>query len=182
MSSDHALLIVDIQKDYFPGGRFPLEGIEQATRNAQRVLSWFRAKSLPVIHIHHEFQDAQAPFFVPAQKGAEIHEAVAPLEGETVILKHYPNSFRETALQETLEQKQVRKLTIIGSMSHVCIDATTRAAADYGYDVTLVHDCVATRDVEFNGATVQAKQVHAAFMAALAFAYAKVVSTEEWLG
>lgn len=66
-------------------------------------------------------------------------------------------------------------------MSHVCIDATVRAAVDFGYDVTVVHDAIATRDLEFEGTTVPARQVHAAYMTALAFAYAQVVSTGDYL-
>lgn len=180
--SDHALLIVDIQNDYFPGGRYLLSGIEEAACKAQQVLAFFRKNGRPVIHVRHEFPADQAPFFAPGTEGARIHESVRPFEGETVILKHYPNSFRETPLKEVLERQKVKKLTIIGSMSHVCIDATTRAASDKGYDVTVLHDCVATTDLSFNGVNVPAKEVHAAFMAALAFAYAKVISTQEFLG
>jgi len=62
-------------------------------------------------------------------------------------------------------------------MSHVCIDATVRAAVDFGCDVTGVHDAIATRDLEFNRTEVPANQVHSAYMAALASTYAKVMPT-----
>ncbi len=97
------------------------------------------------------------------------------------MLKHYPNAFRDTELKTLLDRQGIRTLTILGAMSHVCIDATVRAAVDLGYDVTVVHDAIATRDLEFNGTDVPAKQVHAAYMAALSFAYATVVSTDESL-
>jgi nicotinamidase-related amidase len=66
-------------------------------------------------------------------------------------------------------------------MSHMCVDAATRAASDFGYKVTVIHDACATHDQDFNGVKVPAAQVHAAFMAGLAFAYATLKSTDEFL-
>ncbi|WP_323992905.1 cysteine hydrolase family protein [Nguyenibacter sp. L1] len=180
--TDKALIIVDFQNDYFPGGRWELVGIEQAAANAARVLAAFRERGLPVIHIRHEFPAVDAPFFAPGSDGAHINAAVAPREDETVVLKHHPNAFRDTPLKALLDEKGIRILTILGAMSHVCIDATVRAAVDFGYEVTLIHDAVATRDLAFNGVAVPAVHVHAAYMAALSFAYATVLSTDESLG
>lgn len=178
---DQALIIVDLQNDYFPGGRWPLVGIEEAAANAGRVLAQFRETGRPVIHIRHEFESNDAPFFVPGSVGAQINKCVLPENGEPVVLKHHPNAFRDTELKALLDGQGIRKLTVLGAMSHVCIDATVRAAVDLGYDVTVVHNAIATRDLQFNGTDVPAKQVHAAYMAALSFAYATVVSTDESL-
>ncbi|CEF42398.1 isochorismatase hydrolase [Acetobacter senegalensis] len=111
------------------------------------------------------------------QYGAQINELVLLKEGEPVVLKHHPNAFRDANLKTLLDEREIRKLTILGAMSHVCIDATVRAAVDFGCDVTGVHDAIATRDLEFNRTEVPANQVHSAYMAALAFAYAKVMPT-----
>jgi nicotinamidase-related amidase len=177
----NALIIVDIQNDYFPGGRMTLHEIDRAAEYAARLLKHFRDENRPVVHIQHTWEDPSAPFFVAGTPGAEIHESVAPRAGERVIVKHYPNSFRESPLLEELRRLGVNDLTICGAMSHMCIDATTRAAADYGFNCTVAHDACATRDVEFQGATVAAKDVHAAYMSALGFAYAKVVPTSDAL-
>ena len=82
-------------------------------------------------------------------------------------------------LEKILDAKGIKDVVIVGAMSHMYIDATARAAADYGFNVTVVGDATATRDVEFNGMTVSADQVHAAFLSALGFAYAKVVTAED---
>ncbi|MCE0744697.1 cysteine hydrolase [Acetobacter sicerae] len=179
--TNEALIIVDLQNDYFPGGRWPLVGIEDAAANARLVLNRFREKEMAVVHIRHEFPADNAPFFAPGSHGAQINELVLPNDGEPVVLKHHPNAFRDTNLRTLLDGQGIRKLTILGAMSHVCIDATVRAAVDFGYDVTVVHDAIATRDLEFEGTTVPARQVHAAYMTALAFAYAQVVSTGDYL-
>ncbi|WP_175649520.1 cysteine hydrolase family protein [Pseudomonas sp. Marseille-P9899] len=179
--SKHALIIIDIQNDYFPGGKWTLAGADAAADNAAKALAAARERGDFVVHVRHEFESADAPFFTPGSEGARIHSKVAARDGEAVVLKHKVNAFLDTPLLRLLEEQRITDLTVVGSMSHVCIDAATRAAADLGYSVSVLHDACATLDVEFNGVKVPAAQVHAAYMAALAFGYAKVISTEEWL-
>lgn len=174
-----ALLIVDLQNDYFPGGRMTLHHVDHAAENARKLLDHFRHTDQPIFHILHTWEDPSAPFFVAGTKGAEINEVVSPRPSEPIIVKHFPNSFRESSLLDELRVANVDGLTICGAMSHMCIDATTRAAADFGFDCTVAHDACATCDVEFNGRKVTATDVHAAYMSALGFAYAKLLSTEE---
>ena len=131
--------------------------------------------------MRHEFPTADAPFFAPASPGSQIHPKVRNLGGEPVVLKHHVNAFRETELKAILDRHGVEEVVICGAMSHMCVDAGTRAAGDLGYRCVVVHDACATRDQEFAGAVVPAAQVHAAFMAALQFGYARLVSTDEYL-
>jgi len=176
-----ALIIVDLQNDYFQGGRWQLEGTEAAANNAVLLINKFRNQSWPIVHIRHEFPSSDAPFFAPNSEGVKVHPSVKELDGEPVIVKHQINSFRETKLKETLESLAVERVLICGAMSHMCIDAVTRAANDYGYNCIVAHDACATLALEFNGVTVPANHVHAAFMSALDFAYANVMSTEDIL-
>jgi hypothetical protein len=129
-----------------------------------------------VVHIRHEFPTADAPLFAPGSEGAQIHPKARNLQGEPVLLKHHVNSFRETDLKALLDRHGVEEVVICGAMSHMCVGAGTRAASDLGCRCVVVHDACATRDQEFEGAVVPAAQVHAAFMAALRFGYAKLVS------
>jgi len=177
-----ALVIVDIQNDYFPGGAMELAGPNEAAAQAAKLLAEFRRKSLPVIHIQHVSTRAGATFFLPDTKGVEIHESVAPRDSERVIRKHFPNGFRETTLGDELRALGAERLAIAGMMTHMCIDATTRAAADLGFQCLLAHDACATRDLAFAGATVPAAQVQAAFVAALNGAFAKALATDEMRG
>lgn len=176
-----ALVLIDIQNDYFPGGKWTLSGIEAAANNAARVLAAARAAGDLVVHVRHEFPTAGAPFFAPGSDGAQIHPKVRNLEGEPVVLKQHVNAFRETDLRALLDRHGVEEVVICGAMSHMCVDAGARAASDLGYRCIVVHDACATRDQEFEGVVVPAAQVHAAFMAALRFGYATAVSTEEYL-
>lgn len=176
-----ALIVVDIQNDYFPDGKWPLVGVEAAADKAAQLIQAFRQAGDPVVHIRHEFTSDEAPFFTPGSSGAQLHSKVHNQGDEPVVLKHFVNAFRETELKAVLDRHAIENLVVVGSMSHMCIDGVTRAAADLGYGVTVIHDACATRDLEFNGLTVTAAQVHAAYMASLAFAYASVLSAEEFL-
>ncbi|MGE0214046.1 MAG: cysteine hydrolase family protein [Parvibaculaceae bacterium] len=176
-----AVIVVDIQNDYFSDGKWPLVGQEKAAGNAARVIDRARAEGDLVVFVRHE-SGKGAPFFVPGTPGAEIHASVRNRPDEPVVVKNSINAFLKTDLKRTLDEKGIEEVTILGSMSHMCVDAATRAAADYGYKVAVVHDACATHDQEFEGRKVPAAEVHAAFMAALGFGYAKLRSTEDYLG
>jgi len=177
--ADTALLVIDIQNDYFPGGAMELEGADAAGGKAAAAIAKFRKQGDPVIHVRHLSVRPGSTFFLPGTKGAEIHPLVAPQGGESVIEKNFPNSFRNTELKATLEKLQVNNLVVAGMMTHMCVDASVRHAADLGYKITLLGDACATRAQSYAGEKVPARQVHAAFLAALNGFYAKVVDTHE---
>ncbi len=176
-----AVIVVDIQNDYFPGGKWELSGVDAAADNAARIIQAARENGDAVIHIRHETLAKNAPFFVPNTDGAQLHQKAKNLPDELVIVKNYMNPYRETELKQVLDKLSIDSVIVIGNMSHMCIDAVTRASDDFGYKATVIHDACATHDLEFGGVKVPAAQVHAAFMAALQFGYAEVVSTETFL-
>ncbi len=179
--SDSAVIVIDLQNEYWPGGNVPLEGVEAAAANAARVLEKTRADGGLVVNVQHLSGDPSVPIFQPGSGGAEINAAVRPAEGEPLVQKYYPNAFRDTGLKQILDDKGVKNVVIVGAMSHMCIAATARAAADFGYGVTVLHDACATREVDFGGVTVPAAHVHAANMSALAYAYGAVIPTSDYL-
>jgi len=176
------LLLVDLQNDYFPGGSMELVGADAAAAQAYRLLDAYRAAGRPVVHVRHLASRPGAGFFLPGTPGAEIHPTVFPQGKEPVVVKHFPNSFRGTDLLSLLQGIKSDSLVICGAMSHMCIDATTRAAFDLGFVCTVAEDACATRDLVFKGRTLPAADVHAAFMAALAVPYARIATTDVLLG
>lgn len=175
-----ALLLIDLQNDYFPGGNLPLSGIDAASRAAAELLDRFRTERRPLVHVRHVFANPQAPFFRPDTSGIEIHASVVPVPGERVITKQQVNSFQHTDLKTVLDELAVDSLLICGAMSHMCVEGTTRAAADLGYRCQVVHDACATCDQTFGGRTIPAADVHGTAMAALGFAYAEVLPLADW--
>jgi nicotinamidase-related amidase len=170
-----ALLLVDIQLDYFPGGAFPLVDPQAAAASARSVLDAFRATGDLVVHVYHVATDPAATFFRAGTPGVDFHPLVAPLDGEMVLQKHEPNSFIGTGLRELLANAGVRELVIVGMMSSMCVDSTTRAAHEFGFDVTVVSDACAAPDLTFGDVIIPGATVHASFMAALDGSFATVI-------
>ena len=158
-----------------------LVGIREAVIKAQELLSFFRDNRWPTFHIQHISKQENATFFRPDTPGIEIHDSIKPLSDDRIIKKNYPNSFRETGLLEELNKDRITQLIICGAMSHMCIDATTRAAFDFRFQCKVIQDACATKNLEFGGKTIAAEQVHGSFMAALGSAYAQVLSLEEFI-
>jgi len=177
-----ALLIIDIQNDYFPGGAMALHEPDAAAAKAAALLAAFRGRKQPVIHMQHISTRPGATFFIPNTRGAEIHETVRPADGEKVFRKNYPNSFRETPLLEHLRRAGISQLVIAGMMTHMCVDTTTRAATDLGFACSLAHDACATKALAFNGIQASAEQVQVAYLAGLNGLFAKVLPAAELLG
>lgn len=176
-----ALLLLEIQNDYFPNGRIPLEKSLEASAKAQTVLYALRDKKQPIVHIQHISTHPDATYFLPCTKGAEFYSPLQPQKGETIIKKHYPNSFKDTTLLNHLSKNKINHLVICGMTTHLTVDATIRAAYDLGFSITVLHDACAARQLEFNHAIIPAQSVHYAFLAALQPTYATVMSTEDFL-
>lgn len=176
-----ALIVIDIQNDYFPGGRFELEAPEAAAENARRLIDAFHAKGRPVIHLRHEQVRPGADFLLPDTWGNQIYKRVEPQPGDIVYPKHFPNAFKETPLLACLQEADIQSLVLTGMMTFMCVHATARAASDLGFQCTVVHDATATRAITFNGMEIPASHVQAAFHGALAFAYAEVIDTHAFL-
>lgn len=173
-----ALLIIDVQNFYFEGpGR--LFEPEKAAKQIAKVLKHFRATNQPVIHVQHigEKKDESGS----NDSITAIHDSVSPIEGEVIIQKAYPSAFLKTNLREVLNGLQIEELVVVGMMSHMCVDTTVRAAADFGYKVTVLHDCCTTKNLRFQNTTIDAVTVHKAFMASFVGFFAEVLGTQEYL-
>jgi nicotinamidase-related amidase len=157
-----ALLIIDVQDFYFPGGRMPLVNSEAASENAAAVLKMFRNQHLPVIHVQHT-------------GGVAIHKNVTPLTGEKVITKKEANGFIGTDLLSYLTSLKVKRLVICGMQTQLCVEATTRAAYDLGFKCIVVEDACATRNLKYGRRTVFAADVQACALTTMNGYYAKVI-------
>lgn len=176
-----ALLLIDIQNDYFEGGKYELFESITAAEKASSVLGYFRNEKLPVFHVQHISSRENATFFKKNTVGCEIHNLVSPSDSETVIIKSYPNSFRDTNLLDELNKLNISNLVVAGMMTHHCIDSTVRAAYDLGFKVTLLHDACATRNLEFNNSKISAEVVHSAFIAALGRSFSYLTSSYDYI-
>ena len=183
MTMKTALLIIDVQKDYFPGGKHPLVNPLEAAQKAYMILQCFRehrSHGGQHVHIQHISLEPDATFFISGDRGTDIHDSVAHFEGEPIVYKHEPNSFLNTSLLELLKSWEIERVIITGMMTHMCVDATARAASDLGFQVIVAEDACATRDLKYGDTVIPAEHVHKAFLAALE-SYGKVMKSEEIL-
>lgn len=176
-----ALLLIDIQNDYFANGRMELQNSLIAAKHARDILMWFRNRENPVFHIQHLSIQPGAAFFLPGTVGAEIHQSVLPLKHEEVIIKHFPNSFYETELMHKLKEKEVDELVVAGMMTHMCVDATIRAAKDIGFKCSLIEDACATRELVYQKHIIPPEHVHFSFIHALNGYYSTVYTAQEFM-
>lgn len=166
---DTALILIDIQDFYFPGGAAELVEPEKAGEQAKKVLEHFRENDALVVHVAHK-----------VQAGGDIHELVAPVQGEKIIEKSEVSCFNGTEMQEFLQANNIKNVVLVGMQTHMCLEGGTRAAYDLGYSCTVIHDACATRDLNFGGTSVKAADVHASTLATLK-SYSKVLSFQEYL-
>ncbi len=169
-----ALLIIDVQNDYFPGGSNELYKPLEAEKRIAELIRESRDTGRPVIYIQH-FNPDDDYFFIEGTWGAEISERIKPEAGDKVIVKRYPNSFLETELDEYLKSLGIDTLLVCGMMTHMCVDTTVRAAMDHGYTVRLEADACATMDLTINGEVIPAETVHKAFIAAMDGIFAEII-------
>lgn len=176
-----ALLIVDVQNDYFPKGAMELVGSDRALKKIKTMIHHFREKGETIIYIQHIAKKKNPTFFIEGTVGAEIHPEIEPNQNDTVMVKNYPNSFRNTTLDTFCKANEITKLVILGMMTHMCIDTTTRAAFDLGYECVLIGDCCATRDLNYNGTVIHAEHVQKSFLAAINGTFAEVCDCDEYI-
>jgi nicotinamidase-related amidase len=175
-----ALIVIDVQKDYFPGGKHELVNPLEAAKKSYMLLQCFREHGGHHVHIQHISKKPDATFFISGDRGTDIHDSVAHFEGEPIVYKHEPNSFLNTNLLELLKSWGIERVVICGMMTHMCVDATARAASDLGFDVIVAEDACATRDLKYGDTVIPAEHVHKAFLAALK-SYGRVMKSEEIL-
>lgn len=166
---NYALLVIDVQNFYFPGGRSELVEPEKAAEKAAIAISDARQTGNPVIFIQHK-----------SASGMEINDLVKPMPGEKIFIKEEVNSFLGTGLKEYLDGLPADTLVICGMQTQMCVEAAVRAAHDFGFGVILLHDACATRNLKFGDREVAAADVHASTLATLK-SYGTVLSVSEWI-
>jgi nicotinamidase-related amidase len=179
-----ALIIVDVQNDYFPGGRFPTDSPVETAQAIAQLMEKFRKENKEIVHVvHHatEEQRKKLNFFEPGTSGVEIHESVKPLANEKIFIKHEMSSFVGTDLKEYLESKGIDTIIVVGMMIHNCVNATVYSGTHRGFKCIVVDEAVNTFDQPYDGRIIKAKQIKEGFLAGIEFVYAKVKKVDDIL-
>lgn len=168
------VIVVDAQKEYTEG-LLPLWEMERSIDALSRFLSRARAARVPIIHVV-QMGVPGGRIFDPQRRFVEIIDEVRPVAGEPVVEKRLPSSFTQTTLEEELMRIGRKDLIITGYMTHMCVNSTTRDAAEAGYRCTIVAELTTTRDLpDGKGGVIGAETVKAVNLASLADRFAIVV-------
>lgn len=171
--ADSTLVLIDCQNTY-THGIMELEGVRAALDETAELLDRARTAGIPIIHIQHS--DGPGSLYdIDGESGA-IVAAVAPRDGEPVVVKNFPNSFVQTELDQRLKAVNAGNLVLAGFMTHMCVNSTARGAFNLGYAPTVVAAATATRALPGVGDTsVPAAAMQSASLAAMADLFAIVV-------
>lgn len=171
--ADSVLIVIDAQHEYVDG-KLPLDGVKPALAEIGALLARARKAGTPIIHIQHRGRPGGA--FGPDTGGFPIAHEAAPSGTEAVIEKSLPNAFAGTTLGTALESTGRKQLVLTGFMTHMCVEATARAALDHGFRTTVVAAATATRDLPdpLTGEAVPAAEVQRNALTALSDRFATI--------
>lgn len=175
--ADSILIIIDAQREYTEGA-LPLHNIKSATAQLKELLNRARAAGTPVIHVVHHAKPG-APLFNPESQLAEVIPELKPVNSEPILIKTMPSSFTKTELNNVLKGIGRKKLILTGFMTHMCVSTTARAALELGYEITVIADCTATRDLpDGSDGIVSATDLQRATLAELRDRFAIIVKKQ----
>jgi nicotinamidase-related amidase len=174
-----ALLVIDVQDEYLTGGLpivFPPP--EEALTRIGEAMDAASAQGLPVVLVRHTEPDPAGGLFVAGTPAWQVTAAVAQRPHDVVIDKQLPGSFTGTGLAEWLAERDVDAVVIVGWMTHMCVDTTTRQAMHLGLEVTVLEDATGTIDVSDD---LPAALVHRVELGVLGDGFASVTRTDAWI-
>jgi nicotinamidase-related amidase len=136
-----ALLVIDIQNEYFPGGLFPLWQAEETEARVVAAIGAARAVGDRIVLVRH-VSTAPSGLFAAEGAGVAIRPAILAAAGEApVVTKHFADAFQDTDLARRLEG--VDELLVCGMMTQNCVVFTAMSRAADGYRIRVVGDLCA---------------------------------------
>lgn len=174
-----ALLIVDVQNEYF-SGLLPITHPQGHLNNILRVMDVAKTNGIPIIVIQHTFPQPEMPFFKKGTQEWDLHPEIQSRPHDFMIEKNLPGSFTGTDLESWLRNEKVDKIVIAGYMTHMCCDTTARQAVHRGFTVEFLSDATGTLPLKNEAGEVSAEELHRSILCAQQMLISEVISTEAW--
>jgi len=175
-----ALLVIDVQNEYFTGA-MPISYPHESFENIIKVMKIAKENNIMVIAIQHTALQKNSTVFSKGSLQWQLHEKVKDVGYDYLIEKNLPGSFTDTDLHKIFMQHYIDTVTIIGYMTQMCCDTTSRQAFHLGYSVEFLSDATGTLDVSNNAGKVSAEELHRAILVTQAMRFSKVLSTDDWI-
>ena len=176
-----ALLVIDVQNEYFAGGQLPITHPHGHLENVLRVMDAATDAEVPIVVVQHAFPQPEMPFFQRGTPGWELHPEVSSRPRDLLVEKNLPGSFTGTDLEAWLRERGLDTVTIAGYMTHMCCDTTARQAAHRGLKVEFLSDATGTLPVANSAGAVTAEELHRSILCAQQMMISEVLDTDRWL-
>jgi nicotinamidase-related amidase len=174
-----ALLVIDVQDEYFSGG-LPVSHPTGSLDNILAAMDAAHDRGVAVVLVRHTSPPG-GPFFQVGAPQWNLLPQVMERPHDLLLDKHLPGSFTGTNLEEWLRQRGINEVVICGYMTQVCCDTTSRQAFHRGFTVQFLSDATGTLDIKNEAGSVTAEELHLAILVTQAMRFAKVVSTDQWI-
>lgn len=173
-----AVIVIDIQNEYFAGGKMPIPDGMKALQNSKRLVEFAHKHGMLVFFVRHEGA-ADGPLFAKGSRFAEFHKDLQPGKNDRVITKATPSSFVGTDLKQQLDSLGIKQLIVTGLMTHMCVSSTARDAVPLGYSVIIPEDATATRDLAtWDNKVVDHKVLQQSALTGVADVFAEIKTTD----
>lgn len=176
-----ALLVIDVQNEYFEGGALPISYPAGSGANIVKAIKAAEASGVQVVMVQHTATAKGAKAFAKETHGWQLHESVKNTNVAHYIEKSMPSSFVGTDLESWLRKEGVDTVVISGYMTQHCCDTTARYAYHLGFGVEFLSDATGTLSLSNNGGTATAEEIHRSTLTEQAFRFSDVMSTKEWI-
>ncbi|MBP2653472.1 MAG: sttH [Firmicutes bacterium] len=175
-----ALLVIDVQNEYFTG-KMPVTYPDGSFDKILKAVDAAKQNDIAVILIRHGAVQKDAAAFVKGSKEWDIHEKLLRKKHLCIIDKNLPGSFTDTHLEDLLREMGIDTIVICGYMTQMCCDTTARQAVHLGFSVEFLSDATGTLDVANSAGKITAEELHKAILVTQAMRFSKVISTDEWI-
>ncbi|MDQ6919153.1 MAG: cysteine hydrolase [Candidatus Dormibacteraeota bacterium] len=176
-----ALLVIDVQNEYFSGGAMPITHPPDSLKRITDAMDGAAEKGIPIVVVQHASENPEATSFRKGTPGWRLKGEVEVRKRAAVIEKTLPGSFTGTNLEAWLKENGVDTLVICGYMSQMCCDTTARQAVHLGYKVEFLSDATGTLDFSNEAGTVKAEELHRATLVTQQHRFSKVQNVEAWI-
>ena len=177
-----ALVVIDVQNEYFEGGGLPIEypPIEDTLPNVTRAMDAAHAAGTPVVVVRHHAPKG-APVFQADTHNGQLHPEIARRPRDHLVTKAFPSVFTGTDFADWIARHQIDTLSVVGYMTHNCDASTVFEAMHRGLNVEFLSDASGALPYENAAGRVSAEEIHRVFSVVFHSNFAAVTTTEAWI-
>jgi len=179
-AKSRALLVIDVQMDYF-SGPMTVTYPEGSCERILQAVDAAQAAGVPVVMIQHTASRPALKLFQKGTDGWQVHPELVKRGWEHLVEKHFAGSFTGTDLDEWLKAHGIGTVAICGYMTQMCCDTTARQAQHLGYEVEFLGDATGTLDFTNDAGSVKAEELHRAVLVVQNWGFSRVLKVANWI-